>query len=613
MTHVSLFDHPLINVESIERRTYQERVAQNALRSSTLVSIPTGLGKSLIAALVAARRLEQYPEQRIVVLAPTRPLVEQHYKTFRRLLRLGSEDFACVTGQASPDDRSAAWSRRLIISTPQVFVNDLISGKVDLASISLIVFDEAHRAVGDYAYTYIGERYSKVPHGLVLGLTASPGSSKEAILQVCKNLNIKRVESRTITDEDVKPFVGGITVAWVPVELPPIFRETKRILDDYVKDMLRGVRDYGYLQTADADRIRLRDILQAREQIRRDMVNEPAAKDVLRRISFGLYSSIHALKATELLETQGFSPLNTYLNNLQERAKKRAMPWLRAFLEDQRIMNLIHIASRESEKGNEHPKLLVLITNVKETLARGSRRVMVFTNYRATAARIVEELSKEPSISAVRLVGQQTKSRDKGLSQKQQTMLLEDFRSGQYNVLVATQIGEEGLDIVECDEVVFYDTVPSAIRYIQRRGRTGRKGPGKATVLMTLGTRDEAYYYISRRRERMMTAALKQVALETASRAPDQPNLEEYLKEEPVTEPRGKPIIIVDSRELGSPTTRELSKHEILITQETLSIGDFIISDRTAIERKTAEDFVASIIDGRLFEQISNQHIKCPF
>jgi len=606
LAHVSLFDHPLINVESVERRTYQERVAQNALRCSTLVSIPTGLGKSLIAALVAARRIEQYPERRIVVLAPTRPLVEQHYKTFRRLLRLGSEDFACVTGQASPGDRSAAWSRRLIVSTPQVFVNDLISGKVDLASISLIVFDEAHRAVGDYSYTFIGERYSKVPHGLVLGLTASPGSSKEAILQVCKSLNIKRVESRTITDEDVKPFVGGITVEWIPVELPPIFRETKRILDDYVKDMLRGVRDYGYLQTADADRIRLRDILQAREQIRRDMVNEPAAKDVLRRISFGLYSSIHALKATELLETQGFSPLNTYLNNLQERAKKRAMPWLRAFLEDQRIMNLMHIASRESEKGNEHPKLLVLITNVKETLARGSRRVMVFTNYRATAARLVEELSKEPGISAVRLVGQQTKSRDKGLSQKQQTMLLEDFRSGQYNVLVATQIGEEGLDIVECDEVVFYDTVPSAIRYIQRRGRTGRKGPGKATVLMALGTRDEAYYYISRRRERMMTAALKQVALETADREPDQPNLEEYLKEEPVTETHGKPTIIVDSRELGSPTTRELSKHEILITQETLSIGDFIISDRTAIERKTAEDFVASIIDGRLFEQISN-------
>jgi len=593
-------------VETIERRTYQERVAESALRGNTLVSIPTGLGKSLIAALVAAKRLEQYPERRVVVLAPTRPLVEQHYKTFKRLLRLNPQEFACVTGQTSPDDRNQAWMKRLIVSTPQVFVNDLISGKIELDEISLLVFDEAHRAVGDYAYTYIGERYSKVSRGLVLGLTASPGSSKEAIQEVCKSLHITRIESRTITDGDVKPFVGGIKVEWVPVELPPIFRDVKRILDDYVKESLKGVRDYGYLATADADRIRLRDILQAREKIRSDIIHEPAAKDLLRRISFGLYSSIHALKATELLETQGFSPLKAYLDGLQERLKKRAMPWLRAFVEDPRIMKVSRIASEEAEKGNEHPKMQVLLSRVTETLALGSRRVMIFTNYRATAARLVEELSKEPGISAVRLVGQQTKSADKGLSQKQQTMLLEDFKSGQYNVLVATQIGEEGLDIVECDEVIFYDTVPSAIRYIQRRGRTGRKGPGKATVLMAIGTRDEAYYYISRRRERMMAVALKQVASQAADTRPDQPNLEEFLKEEQMKDVSRKPAIVVDSRELGSPTTRELSKYDILITQEALSIGDFIISDRTAIERKTVEDFVASIIDGRLFEQISN-------
>lgn len=608
MAHLSLFDHPLINVESIERRTYQERVAENALRGNTLVSIPTGLGKSLIAALVAAKRLEQYPDRHVVILAPTRPLVEQHFKTFKRLLRLDPQNFACVTGQVSPDDRVQDWTKRLVVSTPQVFVNDLIAGKIHLDEISLLVFDEAHRAVGDYAYTYIGERYSKVSRGLVLGLTASPGSSKEAIQEVCKNLNITRIESRTISDTDVKPFVGGIKVDWVPVELPPIFRDVKRILDDYVKDMLKGVRDYGYLPTADADRVRLRDILQARERIRSDMIHEPAAKDLLRRISFGLYSSIHALKSTELLETQGFSPLKAYLDGLQERLEKRAMPWLRAFLEDSRIMNVLRIASREAEKGNEHPKMQVLIARVRETFVLGSRRVMVFTNYRATAARLVEELSKQPGVSAVRLVGQQTKSRDKGLSQKQQTMLLEDFKSGQYNVLVATQIGEEGLDIVECDEVIFYDTVPSAIRYIQRKGRTGRKGPGKATVLMALGTRDEAYYYISRRRERMMAVALKQVASQTADADTglDQPKMEEFMKEQEMTEIPRKPTIIVDSRELGSATTRELSKYDIAITQETLSIGDFIISDRTAVERKTVEDFVASIIDGRLFEQVSN-------
>jgi ERCC4-type nuclease len=372
-----------------------------------------------------------------------------------------------------------------------------------------------------------------------------------------------------------------------------------------VKDVLKEARDYGYIASADADRIRLSEILSAREKIRHDTLHEPAVKDLLRKISFGLYSSIHALKSTELLETQGFSPLKAYLESLQERLQKRAMPWLRAFLEDPRIVSVSRIASREVASGNEHPKLPVVMTRVKETFALGSRRVMVFTNYRATAARLVEELSRQPGVSAVRLVGQQTRSGDKGLSQKQQTMLLDDFRSGQYNVLVATQIGEEGLDIVECDEVIFYDTVPSAIRYIQRRGRTGRKGAGKATVLMAVGTRDEAYYYISRRRERMMSVALKQIASQATGTQSDQPNLEEYLKEEQVIETKERPSIVVDSRELGSPTTKELSKYDVLITPETLSIGDFIISDRTAIERKTIDDFASSIIDGRLFEQMS--------
>lgn len=104
----------------------------------------------------------------------------------------------------------------------------------------------------------------------------------------------------------------------------------------------------------------------------------------------------------------------------------------------------------------------------------------------------------------------------------------------------------------------------------------------------------------------MMAVALKQVAAQATETEPDQPNLEEYLKEERMREAPQRPTIIVDARELGSPTTRELSKYDILITQETLSIGDFVISDRTAIERKTVEDFVASIIDGRLFEQVSN-------
>src|SRR5208337_3283322 len=163
---------------------------------------------------------------------------------------------------------------------------------------------------------------------------------------------------------------------------------------------------------------------------------------------------------------------------------------------------------------------------VRAGLGKGARRIMVFTNYRATAARLVEVLNKVEGVSAVRLVGQASRANDRGLTQKKQTMVLDDFRAGTFNVLVATQIGEEGLDIVECDQVVFYDTVPSAVRYIQRRGRTGRKGPGAAVILIAKGTRDEAYYWISQRREREMAMAIKKFVAARKEYAPDQSRIE---------------------------------------------------------------------------------------
>lgn len=81
---------------------------------------------------------------------------------------------------------------------------------------------------------------------------------------------------------------------------------------------------------------------------------------------------------------------------------------------------------------------------------------------------------------------------------------MQNFRDGLYQVLVATRVGEEGLDIAEVNQVIFYDNVPSSVRFIQRRGRTGRKDVGKLVVLIAKNTIDETYYWIGKRK---MTAA----------------------------------------------------------------------------------------------------------
>lgn len=151
------------------------------LKVNTLVCLPTGLGKTVVAALVIAERLRQFPNGRAVVMAPTRPLTLQHHKTFTKLLSIDSDSMVVITGVTPPDQRIELWTKRLVFSTPQVFMNDLITKRLQLRGVVLLVFDEAHRAVGDYPYAFIGPRYAREEDSLILELTASPGSTREAI------------------------------------------------------------------------------------------------------------------------------------------------------------------------------------------------------------------------------------------------------------------------------------------------------------------------------------------------------------------------------------------------------------------------------------------------
>jgi len=596
-----LGSNPFLRSASFERRSYQEMIARNAQRSNTLVCLPTGLGKSVIAAYVAAERLRKMPDKSVVMLAPTKPLVLQHFRSFQKLLNIDQNSIVWLTGEIGPEQRAELWGKRMIFSTPQVFLNDLLTGKISLNTISLMVFDEAHRGVGDYPYVFIADRYASVDDGLILGLTASPGSRESDLREICGNLHLEWVEARTIQSDDVRPYVGGIEVRWVMIDLPQIFHDIKRDLEDFLREKLRAIRDHGYLESAAMDRVRLRDVLGARQRILEDASR--GKREVKSYLAY-VYASIHAIRAIEFLETQGFLAVKAHLDGLKEKGEKRASPGLKMILDDPRIARVASIVNEVVAKEVDHPKVTELIRTVRAALNSGARRVMIFTNYRNTAARLVELLNKVEGVSAVRLVGQASRDKDRGLTQKKQILILDDFRSGTFNVLVATQIGEEGLDIVECDAVVFYDTVPSAIRYIQRKGRTGRKGPGNAVILIAKGTRDEAYYWISQRREREMASAIQQYMKTQEKHAPGQIRIEKFISSELKREKMvDQIVVIVDSRELGALVTRELAKLGVLVKSEALQVGDFVLSEKVVVERKDVEDFASSIIDGRLFEQ----------
>ncbi len=403
-----LNSNSLLRLDAIERRSYQESIAKNAVRVNTLVCLPTGLGKSIVAAYVAAERLQRIPNKGVVILAPTKPLVLQHFKTFQRLLTLDPSSMVWLTGEVGPNERVDLWKKRLIFCTPQVFMNDLLTGKLTLDTFSLMVFDEAHRAVGDYPYVFIADRYSSTDDSLILGLTASPGSSEQDVREICDNLHLEWVEARSIQSEDVKPYVGGIEIRWVTVSLPQIFYDVKRELESFLRDKLRTIRDHGYLESAAMDRVRLRDVLGARQRILSDAAG--GNRDAKIYLAY-VYAAIHAIRATEFLETQGFPALKEHLDGLREKGEQRMTPGLKMLLDDDRMKQVVSVVNSLVAKEVDHPKVTELIRSVRAGLGKGVRRVMVFTNYRATAARLVEVLNKVEGVSAVRLVGQASRKR----------------------------------------------------------------------------------------------------------------------------------------------------------------------------------------------------------
>ncbi|WP_048146523.1 DEAD/DEAH box helicase [Pyrococcus abyssi] len=596
--------------ELLQPRLYQELIYAKCKERNCLIVLPTGLGKTIIAMMIADYRLNKYGGK-VLMLAPTKPLVLQHAETFRKFFNLPPEKIVALTGEVSPSERVKAWNRaKVIIATPQTVENDLLTGKINLEDVVLVIFDEAHRAVGNYAYVYIAREYlnqAKNPH--VIGLTASPGSSQEKILEVLRNLGIEHIEYRSENSPDVKPYVQGIKFEWIKVELPGLYKEVRKLLRDMLRDSLKPLAEAGLIESASAD-LPKKEILRAGQ-----IINEETAKGNhdLRKLLLFHAMALKLHHAIELLETQGLSALRVYLKKLYEEAKTGSTRASKELFLDRRMKKALALLIQAKELGIDHPKMEVLKELVKEQLSKKENsKIIVFTNYRETARKVVEELTKE-GIKAKRFVGQATKENDRGMSQREQKLILDSFARGEFNVLVATSVGEEGLDVPEVDLVVFYEPVPSAIRSVQRRGRTGRQKPGRVVILIAQGTRDEAYYWSSKHKERQMRETIrmvsqaikreKQLSLESYVKKDTEKEMEREEKEERKGEREGVKVV-VDSRELRSEVVKRLKTLGVKIEVKTLDVGDYIISDEVAIERKSANDFIQSIIDGRLFDQV---------
>ncbi len=498
---------------SIKPRKYQQEIYENCKNQNCLVVLPTGIGKTLIALMLTINRQKAIPGTKALFLAPTRPLTEQHLEYFQKHLPELFAHMELFTGKIHAEKRKQLWERAdIIFSTPQCISNDLKKDLYNLSEVSLLIEDECHRCLKNYAYTYVAKTYHEQSQNpRVLGLTASPGTNKQTITKIAQNLGIKAIELRTRDSKDVKEYLQELEFNNIKLEYPKEFKEVSDLIRKIYERKVQELKNRKLLFKP-ANKITLLELqgeLIARARNGKKNFNYFA----------GITACAQAIKLAhliELLETQTLHTSINYIKNLFEQASQkkskasiqisRNPDFNKAFIKIQELIS----------KNIEHPKLLELIFLIEESIKKNPKnKTIVFSQYRDTVTKICKELNKIPNINAKVFVGQAKKTNKKGeisgLNQKQQQKIMNEFKQGDINIIGATSIAEEGLDIPEVNSVIFYEPIPSAIRSIQRRGRTARLMKGELIILLTKNTLDEIFYYASIAKEKRMYKAINSI------------------------------------------------------------------------------------------------------
>jgi len=465
-----------VRADSIENRDYQVNLANQAIKENCIVVLPTGLGKTAIALHAIVEYLSKGTGG-VLFLAPTRVLVNQHYEFLKANLTI--DDISLITGEDTIQKRSKLWNNSVICATPEVARNDLARKIVSTDQFNLVIFDEVHRTVGDYAYSGIAERFEN-SSARIIGMTATLPSEKEKATEILTRLRISSVAERNEESPDVKPYIQETHTEWINVELPPELKAIQTLLKLALDERYDTLRKNGI-------RLASQQSLSALLRIRQFVLNQN------RRSAKPLFTAIRIHYALNMLEVHGITPFLKFCDRAQA---KKGIGVKDLFEIDPNFTMAIHLAKEAQSRGIEHSK----IPKLKEILDSVPGKALIFTSYRDSVNLIYNKLI-ELGVSAGILIG---KAGETGLKQKEQIETVQKFRDGVFQVLVATRVGEEGLDIAEVNQVIFYDNVPSSIRFVQRRGRTGRKDTGKLVVLIAKNTIDETYYWIGKRK---MTAA----------------------------------------------------------------------------------------------------------
>ncbi|GBG29843.1 ATP-dependent DNA helicase MPH1 [Hondaea fermentalgiana] len=553
--------------ESYPKREYQFSIVRAALLRNTLVVLPTGLGKTFIAAVVMFNIMRWFPTGKVIFVAPTKPLVSQQVEACHKIVGIDESLTGRMMGNIAASKRKEHWkTKRLFYCTPQTAENDCKTGLVPMEEVVCVVIDEAHRATGNYAFTnLIKELRSKTRNFRILALSATPGNDKARVQEVVDNLHVANLEYKAEMDPDVKPYVFNKLIQIIDVKSSGGMQDVETKLYDLAKPVYLSIQASSccppMLRRA-VHKISPEMIVTARSWLYQNGTTAPVP--AIRRVTAELGALSTLLTGIKYLAVEGVAGMlfhfeqtlaKTNINAVFERIAKTDR--FRSFLGDLRLRR------DDPDCNPKVAKLLEILTAHFRRMEEASQQTscIVFAHSRATVASLVAVIEAQTDLRVSPFVGQRSttsakekskmkmakasaaladeidddddddddidagendenddtgflgnggvenfglpgQSRQsaatskqggkesvatKGQSQREQQAIINKFKAGALDILVATCIGEEGLDIGSVDLIVCFDSLKSPVRMVQRFGRAGRKRSGSVVLLVSHG------------------------------------------------------------------------------------------------------------------------------
>ncbi|XP_043481439.1 protein PFC0760c [Leptopilina heterotoma] len=510
--------------ENYPTREYQFAIVKKSLYRNTLVCLPTGLGKTFIAAVLMYNFWRWYPKGKVVFLAPTKPLVAQQINACHEIMGIPSEETIELTGTTNQKLREVAWmNKRVIFATPQTFHKDLEKNIFPLNMVKCLVIDEAHKALGKHSYCESVRLLSEQNKFFrVLALSATPGDKIAKVVEVITNLHISNLELRDDMSPDITPYINerkfDIILVRLSDELARFKERYISVMDPHVRFLVRCNVLRG--DTGNITRGRIFHLL-------RDFQAKPNKSGNYGQIMKTLNILQTMYHAYELMIRHGLRAFMHFYENHNDKRWLAQEINLHEMLKD--IKNYlgpfpvieplsdgtIPDVSNDILFGhNKFYKLKELLEKHFKSFQDKNEetRAIVFVEFRDIVNEVyVLLLQSRPLIRPQMFVGQA------GQKRRQQIEALENFRSNIVNVLISTSVGEEGLDVGEVDLIICFDMSQSSpIRLVQRMGRTGRKRDGRIIALVTDGKELESLKSTMSKKDSLNSKVLQSSAINSA-------------------------------------------------------------------------------------------------